>query len=121
MRILKDIRWRQLLASWKCLAFKEIRIINLDLSCLGQFFFFFYKDIVLNMWNYKESSGTVSFQAGEVCTAQTNAEERGTLQCHERFFKILWESLGWGTGRSSEVVDPLQVWCLSASLLQSVI
>ena len=64
------------------------------------FFFFFYKDIVLSMWNYKESSGTVSFQAGEVCTAQTNAEERGALQCHER--GLLWESLGWGTGGVSQ-------------------
>ena len=39
----------------------------------------------------------------------------------KRFLKILWESLGWSTGRSSEVVDTLQVQCLSASLLQSVI
>ena len=40
MRILQDIRWRQLLVSWKCLAFKEVRIINLDLRVvLGKFFF----------------------------------------------------------------------------------
>ena len=74
VRILQDIRWRQLLVSWKCLAFKEVRIINLDLRVvLGKFFF--YKDIVLSMWNYKESSGTVSFQAGEVCTVKANAGE----------------------------------------------
>lgn len=44
----------------------------------------------------------------------------GTLKCHEGF-KILAGGLGWGTGRSSKIVDTLQVWCPSASLLQSVI
>lgn len=47
-----------LLVSWKCLAFKEVRIINLDLRIVWGSIFF-YKDIVLSMWNYKESSGTV--------------------------------------------------------------
>lgn len=35
----------------------------------------FYRDIVLSMWNYKESSGAVSFQTGEVCTVKANAGE----------------------------------------------
>lgn len=52
----------------KCLAFKEVRIINLDLKLLGQYFL---QDIV-RVWNYKESSGTV-FRAGEVCTVKANA------------------------------------------------
>ena len=47
-----------LLVSWKCLTFKEVRIINLDLRIVWGSIFF-YKDIVLSMWNYKESSGTV--------------------------------------------------------------
>lgn len=50
------------------------------------------------MWNYKKSSGIVSFKAGEVCTVQTNAEERGTLQCHERGF-LKYCGRAWGGGQ----------------------
>lgn len=58
MRILQDIRWRQFYWSvGNVLHSKRLDYKLRSKSCLGQYFF--YKDIVLSMWNYKESSGTV--------------------------------------------------------------